>query len=362
MMLPINTGVFMPQAKPQSVQFAALSYELVRVADGVTTEAHLLPVGPFRSTDVRPVECAAWQLDGEIAARVIALAASRKTDTLIDYEHQSLRAAQNGQKVIAAGWIPNTLEWRAPSTSSGRTAGLYATGIRWTADAKAEIAALKYRYISTVFYYDGASGEVLEIVSVALTNTPAIDGLDALAQAALSRGGLHDFLTTGGADMALTEQQQAALTAERDAATQQLAALTTEHTTVKTSLAALTAENTDLKTKVAAIEAEKATAALAAEKAGHADLLLAALTDGRLTPAQKPWAEKQSLAALTEYLEATKPVALLTKQADGKDGTGAQGLTDVELAYCTKMSVKPEDFAKTKAATCPSPQTSPVQG
>ena len=204
------------------------------------------------------------------------------------------------------------------------------------------------------------TGEVLEIVSVALTNTPAIDGLDALAQAALSRlsacdaqagGGLHDFLTTGGADMALTEQQQAALTAERDAANQKLAALTTEHTTVKTSLAALTAENTDLKAKVAAIEAEKAAAALTAEKTGHADLLLAALTDGRLTPAQKPWAEKQSLAALTEYLDATKPLALLNQQAAGQAGAGGHGLTDVELAYCTKMSVKPEDYAKTKAAT-----------
>lgn len=333
----------MPQTKPHSIQFAALSYELVRGTDGVTTEAQLLPVGPFRSTDVRPVECAAWQLDGEIAARVIERAAGKKSDALIDYEHQSLRSKDNGQKVIAAGWIPNSFEWRAGK-------GLYATGIAWTNDAKQEIADLKYRYVSAVFYYDAASGEVLEIVSVALTNTPALDGLDALAQAALSRGGLHDFLTTGGANMALTEQQQAALTAERDAATQQLAALTTEHATVKTSLAALTVENTDLKAKVTAIEAEKAAAALAAEKAGHADLLLAALTDGRLTPAQKPWAEKQSLAALTEYLDATKPVALLTKQVDGKGAAGEHGLTEVELAYCTKMSVKPEDYAKTKAA------------
>lgn len=34
----------------------------------------------------------------------------------------------------------------------------------------------------------------------------------------------------------------------------------------------------------------------------HAELLRAALLDGRLTPAQKPWAQKQTLAALRKYL------------------------------------------------------------
>lgn len=150
--------------------------------------------------------------------------------------------------------------------------------------------------------------------------------------------------------MALTDKEVAALTADRDSAKQQLAALTTENVTIKTSLAALTTENADLKGKVAAIEKEKAEAALTAEKAKHAEVLQAALTDGRLTPAQKTWAEKQSLVALTEYLDASKPLALLNKQNDGKDEAGAHGLNDVELAYCTKMGVKPEEFIKSKAS------------
>ncbi len=336
----------MASVKPQSNNFAALTFELVAAGDGVTTEAHLLPIGPFRSTDVRPAECEAWQLDASIAARVIARAADRKTDTLIDYEHQSLRAEKNGQKVVAAGWIPNTFEWR-----EGK--GLYAVNVGWTGQARREIADKQYRYISTVFYYDADTGEVLEIISVALTNTPALDGLDALAamaRAALSRGELSDFLTTGDADMAATEQQVAALTAERDTAKTQLAALTAENATIKTQVAALTTENAELKGKVAAVESEKAAAALAADKAKHAELLTAALTDGRLVPAQKAWAEKQSLAALTEYLDATKPVALLNKQVNGKDDAGNHGLSDVELAYCTKMGVEPKDYAKTKAS------------
>lgn len=336
----------MPHSNQQSANFAALTFELGAGGDAVTTEAHLLPVGPFRSSDVRPVECAAWQLDASIAARVIARAADRKTDTLIDYEHQSLRSETNGQKVIAAGWIPNTFEWR-----EGK--GLYAINIGWTGQARREIADKQYRYISTVFYYDGMTGEVLEIISVALTNTPGIDGLDALAamaRAALSRGELTDFLTTGGADMPLNDQQAAALTSERDSLKTNVSALTIERDGLNTQVAALTRENGELKTKVAAIEDEKAKAALAADKAKHAELLTAALTDGRLTPAQKPWAEKQTLAALTEYLDATKPVALLTKQVDGKDQAGNHGLNETELAFCTKMGVKPEDYVKNKAS------------
>lgn len=333
----------MPQAKPQSVQFAALTFELG--AGGAPTEMHLLPPGPFRATDGRPAECAAWQLDAQIAQRLISKAAGRKTDTLIDYEHQSLRSRDNGKKVVAAGWVPNIYEWR-----DGK--GLYAVKVAWTADAAQEIQDKKYRYASTVFFYDAETGEVLEVVSIALTNTPALDGLDALADLA------KQFSTTGGlspgnagiGDQDMPDEKQlAALTAERDAEKQKVAALTSERDGLKTQLADLTSKNTELTTKVASFEQEKVAAALAADKAKHAELLQAALTDGRLTPAQKPWAEKQSLAALTEYLDATKPLGVLGKQVDGKPAAGGDhGLTEIELAACTRAGLTPEEYAKSK--------------
>lgn len=336
----------MPHAKSKSANnFAAMTFELAAGADGITTEAHLLPVGPFRSTDIRPEECEAWQLDAQIAARVIARAEARKNDTVIVYEHQDLHSKTNGQKVLAAGWIQNSYEWR-----EGK--GLYAVGITWTGDAKHELANKLIRYISTLFYYDAITGEVLEIVSVALTNTPGLDGLDplaALARAALSRGELSDFLTTAGEnEMAADEKQLAALTSERDGLNTKVAALTVDLDKSKTQVAALTAERDALATKVAAVDKEKADAALTADKDKHTELMAAALTDGRLVPAQKAWAEKQSLAALTEYLEATNPIAALTRQVDGKGVAGNHGLSDVELASCTKMGVSPEEFAKNK--------------
>ena len=332
----------MPLPPAACIAIAALNLELVGTdGDTVPTEAHLLPPGPFRAVDGRPAECPAWQLDAGIAAAVIARAAARKTDILIDFEHQSLRSQENGQRVEAAGWIPGSLEWR-----DGK--GLYALGIVWVGDTAQLIAARKVRYISAIFVYDASTGAVLEIVSVALTNTPALDGLDALAD--LARKHYDPSLPTSPElHMPTTStdtEKLAALTQERDGLNTRLAALTQELGSLKTNVAALTQERD-------ALLAEKAAAAQALEKDQHAQLLQTALSDGRLTPAQKTWAEKQSLAALTEYLQATAPVAMLNRQAgDGRAPAddGKHGLSETELAMCSRLGVAPADFAKTKTA------------
>jgi len=327
-----------PQTTKVKTSIAALAFALLPGAGGVPVEAHILPVGPFRAVDGRPgtiAACQDWQLDAGIAARVIARAAAQQTDILIDFEHQSLRCEWNGKRAEAAGWIPRTLEWREGT-------GLFATNISWVGDTAALIEQKKYRYISAVFLFDALTGEVLEIISVALTNTPAVDGLDALADLARKHS---VFSTEEEAEMA-DEKQVAALTSERDGLKTQVAALSAERDGLKTQMAVLTTERDTLKAKVDAVEKDQAEAALASEKAKHAELLQAALTDGRLVPAQKAWAEKQPLAALTEYLEATNPLAVLKKQADGKDG--GNGLTQEELDMCKRMGVTPEDFAKAK--------------
>lgn len=323
----------MPKKTVTKTSIAALTFELLSGDGGVPTEAHLLPPGPFRAVDGRPFECDGWKLDAAIAARVIARAAAQKTDILVDFEHQSLRSEWNGQRVEAAGWIPRTMEWREAK-------GLYALNINWVGDTADLIMAKKYRYISTVFLYDPRTGEVLEVISVALTNTPAVDGLDALADLARK----HSVFSTEEEAVMAQEKDEA----ERNGLKTEVAALAVERDGLKTQVVALTAERDTLKAKVDAAEKEKAEAALTAEKAKHGELLQAALTDGRLVPAQKLWAEKQTLAALTEYLDASRPLAILGKQADGKHG-GGHGLNQEELAMCTKMGVTPEDFAKTKA-------------
>ena len=321
---------------------ASLTYELAAAGGAVPTEVHLLPVGPFRATDGRPFECEAWQLDAAVASRVISLAAGRQNDILIDFEHQSLRSEFNGQPAPAAGWIPRALEWREGS-------GLWATGITWVGDTAELIQAKRYRYVSTVFLYDMKTGEVIEVISAALTNTPGLDGLKPLAALARERADLSTLTTKKEPPMAGEKDQGvAALTQERDGLKNEVAALKQEREGLNTKVGALTQERDDARNKLADLERKQQEAHLEADKKTHADLLAAALSDGRLTPAQKPWAEKQSLAALTEFLDVSKPLAMLTKQTHGKPEAGGHGLSESELAMCTRMGVKPEDYAETR--------------
>lgn len=83
----------------------------------------------------------------------------------------------------------------------------------------------------------------------------------------------------------------------------------------------------------------------------------AALTAGKLLPAQKDWAldlGKKDLAALTGYLEKTPAIVALTgTQTDGKDPAGTGGdakITNAEVAVCQAMGLAQEDFLKTKGA------------
>lgn len=135
----------------------------------------LFPAGEFSARDGRPgtlkgVKAKAWTLTFETAAAVIARWQQRETPLVVDYEHQTINAAENGKPAPAAGWIE--------SLEAGPD-GLYAT-VKWTDAARAFIQADEYRYISPVFSFDPETGAVLELKSAALTNYPALDGMDAV--------------------------------------------------------------------------------------------------------------------------------------------------------------------------------------
>ncbi|WP_353852021.1 phage protease [Aeromonas salmonicida] len=164
------------QANPVSGErLAVLDAQLTPQGDGWY---QLLPVGPFKARDGRPFDVASghWQLDGQIAAALIARAKGLGQDILIDYDHQTLKTDQNGQPAPAAGWYnADEIEWR-------EGAGLFIKP-RWTDRAAALVAAKEYRFLSAVFPYD-ALGRPLELRMTAITNDPGVVGMQ--AQAALS--------------------------------------------------------------------------------------------------------------------------------------------------------------------------------
>ncbi len=334
----------------------------------------LTPAQDFQPSDGRPMDVPAWRINADIAQGVISRF-NPAQPPVIDYEHQTLHKEKNGQPAPAAGWI-HALRW-----VEGQ--GLVAEA-ELTAKAMQQIKDGEYRYFSPVFLYDPVDGDVLHITMGALTNHPAIHGMQALntMQAAASaqfsattQPNPEDSMTLlqqllAKLDLPATTTEQVALTAVGDhvafaaaartalklktddkpeavtAACSAIGAATTPdpakyvpidaHTTMQTQLAALTARQLD---------------------SDIDNAIKPALADGRLNPAQEPWARelgKTNMAALSSYLSTAQPIAALSgTQTQGKppagQATGAS-LTADELAVCSSMGLTPEAYAATKAA------------
>lgn len=342
----------MADIDPRKKSIAALVIDL----SGSTADypegcnAHITPDGAFRADDGRPrsmegVTVDDWLMNAEIAATLIADLEARGKPILYDYEHNSLWGDSR-----AAGWITKLVY------VAGR--GLFGK-VEWTPRGAKDVAEKEYRYSSPLFYFDPNTGAVTELVSVALTNNPALGDLGAVdlvrraALAALPIGALaNQFNAAGGTpgkppsgESDMTPEQLAALTAERDGLKTTLADLTAERDGLKTQVVALTTERDNL-------VAEKQKVALEAEEAERTQLLKDAMSGDkpRLMPAQKEWAEKQSLASLKEYLGASAPLALASLQSE-KGANGDHGLTADELAACSKMDVTPEQFISARKSS-----------
>lgn len=305
----------------------------------------LFPAGQFDAPRGALRGQGPWQLTAVTAQQLIDKVASRKNPLCIDYEHQSLLAATNGQPVPAAGWIDgSSLVWRDDPDASG----LFATNVRWTAAASQHIEADEYRYLSPVFSYDPKTGTVLDVLNVALTNNPAIDGMQAVTLAAASLLTSSE-LPTMDIDEVLerlryvlnlpTLATVADISAELDKLKTLMDSQTTAATSVmdllaaqETQIAALTTASPDPAqfAPIAALtEAQNHNAALQADIAALSAKQLQqdiqsriqpALDDGRLLDGQREFAEKlgaTSLASLDEFIATLKPIAALNAMQTG---------------------------------------------
>lgn len=308
----------------------------------------LIPAGEFRSADGsgRPKDAPAWRLDAVQAAALIARDAARASRRVVDYEHQTLLAGQNGQPAPAAGWIAG-LEWRE---GEGAAAGLFAS-VDWTERAAAMIAAGEYRYLSPVFAYD-ASGLVLDLGPAALTNNPGLDGLTDLA--ALSARFL-DIETETPPMKELLKALGLAETATEADGLAAVAALKAQASDGDTRVATLTAEVATLKAAqpdpakyvpvdaVAALTAEVAALKAAQAKSELDDLVEIGLADGRLNAALEPWARTLTPVALKAFLDKAPAIAALKGTQ-----TGGKKPDDVDMNLPVEERCKAE-WAKSSA-------------
>lgn len=344
-------------------------------------EIQLFPAGEFRAVDGRPVECDAWLMTREIAETLIAQVAARQTPYVIDYEHQTLRASQNGKPAPAAGWFTD-IAWREGD-------GLYAINVEWTEAAAAAITAKEYRFISPVFNYD-KNGHVTVLLHAALTNTPAVDGMDEVMLAAASQFAalsqpteedltvddelIKELLSnlrwmlnlpaTATAEDIKTELQKAIDLISNGqgttvAANQSLVDLLKGKETLIADLSSKAYDPTKHVPLAGYLELQaKYNEALNAGQQQEVNgLIQAALSDGRLNTAMKDWAEelgRKDPDVLKGYLEKATPIAALTQlQSKGKAPAGAEQsttvtteLTEDQLAICSQFGLDPEEFKK----------------
>jgi phage I-like protein len=344
---------------------AALSLEITPREDGLL---HILPAGEFRARDGRPTEVPAWRMTAQTAARIIASAAAQRVQYVVDYEHQTLRAAQNGAPNPAAGWIaPASLTWIEPG--EGEPGGLYGA-VTWTERANSYIAANEYKYQSPVFAYDDKTGDVLALLHVAITNTPALDDLQDLNLAAASYQFTPEQPTSENTvdKVALCKALGLPETASDEEINAKIAALTTQ----ADQTAALTSQVAALSTQVnadpdpakyvpiAALTALQTEMAQLKSSAGTGELeqlVTAALSDGRLIPAMEDWARefgKKDLAGFKNYLEAVPKIAALSSQQssgrDTKTGGGQVTVTGDALAICSQLGLAPADIQQSQGA------------
>lgn len=406
------------------------------VADGVparrpSPRVQLVPCGQFAARDGRPagmqvqvvgadgktttktVIAPAWTLSNEqgwqLAQRLNQRhnpaypAADGKTRSKasfgFDYEHQSLKAATNGQPAPRSG-SGTQFEWVYDD-------GLYITDVVWTPKATAAILDGEYGYVSPIIFFDPDTGVVVDIFNAALVHTPALQELAGLqvnsADLAARIGAAHssmedshmtlleqliaklglpagtteatalsavatlgDKLNAVGTALGLNASQvdAPAIAAALSAATNGQAvavalgaALQLPADALATPAAATTAAVALAAKAVAAGGADAAAQAIAGLSAQVAalsatnaqreldEVIVTAKGAGKLVPAMEPWARTQSATALSAFLANAPVIAPTQATAQGHHaanpaaGTAALGTDATEIAKQLGLSV-----------------------
>lgn len=335
---------------------AACSFEIDKAKYG---RIQLLPYGKFRATDGRPTDVEAWYVTDTNGADVVALANNQRNPLPIDYEHQIIHSLKNGKEAPSAGWMEYF--YFTPQ-------GIFAD-VRWTDKAADYIKNGEYRYISAVFAYD-TEGYVRKIFHAALTNTPALDGMEE-AMVAASVNLLQEdnpmnkkllaalcalFALKADASEADITEKVTALSAAKGDSSVDVLDVYAKLAEKEQSVAALSTQvgNPDPAKfvpveQVAALQADFNALKTSVEADKKAALITAALSQGKLAPALKDWAQSLSVEALSAYLEKAPAMAALSgePQAKGDPEQKVVALSAAESAAAKALGLTEKDYMAT---------------
>lgn len=368
--------------KPADLGFAACRFASEINEQGISDRVMVMPDGYFNSHDGRPfdVPANAWLLDQAAYELLKSTASTRTNDYHFDYEHQTLHAEENGKPAPASGWFdPSDLEY-VPGE------GLFALNVRWTPSARAHLKNDEYRFISPVFHYDKQTGRPTKLRHFALTNDPAVDGMDKVAVLKSALTNTKTNPDNGDTPMNAAQKLLSLLgvtvdgdnvtDADYTQATTALTALKTKADEADT----LTTQLSNANDAVAALKANSPTEVNLAKyvpvetyNALHTEMVALKSTsdnqtveqeinkakqDGRVITSEEEYltslGNQQGIAALKAVLDARSPIASLTAQQtinapkpeQNKDGLAA--LTTDEKYAADQLGLSHTAYAKAK--------------
>lgn len=224
--------------------------------DGIPDKIKLMPLGLVKS------QKGDFVVDMESFDMMKKYFKGRMLDLVVDYEHQTLDNVQ----APAAGWIKDL-----DVTSDG----IYGK-VEWTSKAQEYLKNKEYKYLSPVVLVRKTDKKAVQLHSIGLTNTPAIDGMTPIVNS-LGKESENSQVNSDSAEQ-LVEALKKTLSLTPEA--------TFEDISLKIS--EVMNQNQSLELKINAMRIE-------AHKKEVNDLVLVAMKGGKLTPPQKEWAERMAL-------------------------------------------------------------------
>lgn len=326
---------------------------------GVPEEIKILPFGRVHS------QKGDFTVDDESFELIQKQFRDRKLDLVIDYEHQTLSDVQ----APAGGWIKDIT----------RGDDAIIAKVEWTARARDYLKNREYRYLSPVVMVRKRDQRATSIHSVALTNTPAIDGMFAVVNSLdiedIDEGGtvmdlkelakalgLPETATEEEVKKAVEEAAKAAAKAkedgnkdeggEGDASGMEVVANSTilklldlkedaRTEDVAASIMALKAGGSDVTAEILALKQKM-------EQREADDAVALALKEGKITAAQADWAKEYALKDMDGFKKFTEKAVAVVPQGRMalKDAPAAQGSDDVDMAILKNCGISAEDVKK----------------
>ncbi|WP_216364959.1 MULTISPECIES: phage protease [unclassified Roseobacter] len=301
--------------------------------DAVPDWIQLTPAGP----DIEGRDGRKWVLPNP--EEVVAAFKRNAADLPVDFEHATQVKGPKGEAAPAIGWIKD-LEVR-----SGAIWGR----VEWNEVGRQAIASKGYRYISPVFTFKKAAGDILKMLSAGLTNQPN------LQLAALNTEGDQEEPAMNKAILEALGLSEGA--SETDALTA-INKLKSDEATARNR-----AENPDASKFVPRADHDLALnrikkfedAEVEREDEAINTAVDAAIEAGKIAPASRDYhvaacRDEGGLERFQKMVEASPEIAAKS-DLDGKkvEAQNKTALTDEELATCRALGMTEEDFAAAKA-------------